>query len=154
MTATPKFSNGNAITRKVTNGLTARAKRLVEATNTGTVQEATNRSLRVVGVAQNTQTSPDPDQALSSNPSVLGEVTIRRGEVLPVIYSAPANFGDDLVCTGAGEVGPAAAPASAGASPTAAEFTSAINEVKAIVGKCEATIAAPGEGLASISNPT
>lgn len=135
MTATPKYSRGNQVTRKVTNGVTVRESRLVAGVAGGTVQEAAANSDRIAGVAQNDQTSPDPEQVLSSEPSVLGEVTVRRGEVLPVVFSAAVDFMQPIICTGAGEVGPVGAQTD-----------------PVIVGHAEETVVAPGVGLAYIKD--
>ncbi|GAB2907009.1 hypothetical protein GCM10027047_01600 [Rhodococcus aerolatus] len=103
---------------------------LVEARTGGRVGVAAAGSLKVLGVAVTDGVSPD---AAFGQPTVVGgfptvtavaaphTVGVAYGGIeVPVTYSATAAFGDALVSTGAGKVGPA------GTTPDA----------RTIVGRC------------------
>lgn len=122
MSTQAQYSPGHAVTRDAGVGGT-RENRLVVGANDNTVVEAGAAATRVVGVAKYTVAAGV-------------KVTVERGMILQVVYSAAANFGDKLVTTANGEVAPA------GATPDA----------RTPVGHCEQTIAAPGLGWAYIKN--
>ena len=81
---------------------------------TGKVKPATAGSIRVLGAAMGDAQPPiDP-----FNPPAVLDISRSRPRVAveygpcdidSVTYSAPANFGQPLVCTGSGQVGPAGA---------------------------------------------
>lgn len=135
MAGVPHYQPGDQVTRKV--GVAAvRTNRLVEAQNDGTIREAVAGSTRVEGMPHS-----------NANPGE--DVTVARGMVLPIVYATAANYGDELMTYANGEVGVVPAAASAGASPTAAEFTSAINNTRATIARCEAPLGVAVGGIGS-----
>lgn len=103
---------------------------LVEPDTGGKIKPATANSVKVLGVAytdaQPAGTNPTSPLNVSWNHA---ETAIEYGPAdVYVTYSASANFGDLLVCTGSGQVGPLAAVT----TPTAADVTN----TRAIVGRC------------------
>lgn len=118
--------------RTFTPGAVIRGGRVVEPHATpGRIQEAAAGSFRTLGVALTDAIAPEavvtgpvagadgrPVTALYSAPTTVAVAD--SGIEVKVTYSANAAFGDRLVCTGNGEVGPA------GAAPDA----------RSIVGKC------------------
>ena len=112
-------------------GVAVRGGRVVEGVAGGRIQESAAGSFRTLGVALTDAISPEavvttptvgadgrPVTAMYSLPTKVAVAD--AGIEVKVTYTANANFGDRLVCTGNGAVGPA------GATPDA----------RAIVGKC------------------
>lgn len=118
----PRWGAGLQITRTAVEAVTG--GQLVEARTAGggTVGVAAAGSLVVQGVAL-FDANPSPTTPAGSivvNP-VPKTVTVARNVVIAVTYSASATFGQKLVATANGQVGPA------GATPDA----------RTVVGRCE-----------------
>lgn len=119
---------------------------LVEGKDNGRVKVGTAGATRILGVALDDANAPE---TFVSTPTVVDGrpilnaaplpkvVAVTRGQEVSVKYSAAAKFGDPLVATATGQVGPA------GATPDA----------RTIVGRCTAPagVAAGAVGLAVIN---
>lgn len=145
MSAIPQVTQGGPKTFTPTENILG--GQLVEARAAGRIGVAAAGSLKVLGVALTDAQSPDavvttPTTGADGRPvlnttSLPTKVAVAYGDTeVKVTYSAAATFGDKLVATAAGKVGPA------GATPDA----------RTIVGICTepAGVAANARGLARL----
>lgn len=131
MPGVPQVTQGGPKTFVPADNAFVRGGRFVEAVSPGRIQEAAAASVRWLGVALTDAIAPEDVSTTTTTDAQGRPVTplyslptsvavAYSGTEVPVTYSANAAFGDPLVITGAGAVGPA------GAAPDA----------RTVVGKC------------------